>query len=329
MKITMYGTRGSIPTPSTKKQSTVEFGGNTTCIYLEADDGTKHIIDAGSGIRVLGLDMLRDGYNGKSGKKASLYISHTHWDHIQGLPFFAPAYIPGNDIHIYGEAKIKINGGSRTNLRMEHDLERTMNGHSDAPSLLLSVDDIGLRKTLEYQQNSRNFPASLDMLAGITQYYDFMPETGAIYLSDTLRVETMNVNHPGGCIAYRFTEYKKDGTTAIAIVNTDFEPELGWLKKMTNWWNNADIVIADGQYEPETSTTGINTFKKGWGHSDFETDLDIAKLAGAKKLLLTHHEPTMDDSYHLDLENRAKMYSKAGDYNVKVELAREGLSYII
>ena len=108
MKIHIYGARGSLPTPSGstpfgEKIITEKYGGNTTCIYIQADDGTEHIIDAGTGIRALGLDLLKKkGFDGTNNKKLNLYITHTHWDHIQGLPFFTPAYIKGNKIAIYG-----------------------------------------------------------------------------------------------------------------------------------------------------------------------------------------------------------------------------------
>ena len=341
MKVIIYGTRGSRPTPSTKKKSTSMFGGNTTCIYIEADDGTKHIIDAGTGIAELSqtlseqAELPAESQAEPSPFIANLYFSHAHWDHIQGLPFFMQAYSPKNSINVYGEAKIDIKAGSgaKDNLRIGNDLERTLAYHP-TPALLLSVKGSGIRQVLDFQQNPRNFPATLDLLTGINGYTDFLMDKapgfiGTIYQTGTLQVDTMLVNHPGGCVAYRFMETKKDGKLAELVVNTDFEPNPATDKLMLNWWSNADLVIADCQYEPEGSPITKNKFMKGWGHSDFQSDIRLASAAEAKHILLTHHEPKMDDFYHLDLERRAQAHAKMHAPRVFAELAREQTVYEI
>lgn len=318
MKITFYGTRGSIPAPSNRRRKTDEFGGNTTCLFVESSDGALHIIDAGTGIRELGLDLLKHyGFDGKTHARANIFITHTHWDHIQGIPFFVPAYIPGNDIQIYGDAKINLKGNFGTAIEK----------HSDAPGAsfnVLNIADIGLKRVLENQQNPRNFPASLDALKGVTACNDFIPDNGPIYKTTNLEINASLFNHPGGSISYRFTETKPDGSKVTFVFSTDFEPHDDYNDKVISLWKNADLVIADAQYEPRDSKANCNPFMPGWGHSDFVTDIELAKQADAKILALTHHEPKMDDSYHVGLEQRAGEYASAtGSRLEKVLLARE------
>ena len=95
MKFTFWGTRGSIPTPSSPEGPTHGFGGDTTCVSLEWGQDGLLVVDAGTGIRLAGLHWLRSGR-----KNYTLLFTHAHWDHLQGFPFFAPAYVPGNSIEI-------------------------------------------------------------------------------------------------------------------------------------------------------------------------------------------------------------------------------------
>ena len=326
MKVHIYGARCSLPTAAGNDSlngeiKTNKYGGNTTCIFIEAEDGTKHIIDAGTGIRNLGQYLAKNG----EGKGLNLYITHTHWDHIQGLPFFSPAYIEGNEMTVYGAAKINgVKKDTKTNL------EENIKKYS-TPTGVFKIEDEGIKQVLEKQQKYRNFPVPLDALKGIKDYFDFIPGS-TIYDTETLKIDTLELNHPGGCISYKFTEIDKDGGKKIFVFSTDFEPDDGdYDKRLQRFWKGADLVIADAQYEPK-DTSGMNPFMEGWGHSDFMTDLRMATKAGVKILLGTHHEPKMDDDYHNHLEEVAKdaarmlarqMKKKAVDF----EFAKEGDSY--
>lgn len=308
MEIKIAGCRGSLPSPSGRDLTgkdfhSEEFGGNTTCYYIESNQGDRIIVDAGSGIRSLGTYLLE---NQKQGD-IDLYITHTHWDHIQGFPFFVPAYIKGNHINVYGEAKVTgdlINTMENTDPR---EIQRVMqiNGH-------------GMKEVLAQQQNPRNFPAPLEFMAGLGEFYDFIPG-GLIKNSDGLRIESQSINHPGGCVSYKYTE---NGQTLV--VSTDFEPSSEEAKqKIIRWWQGAKVVIADGQYETGSKE---NPFMKGYGHSDPHINIGLAKEAGVERLIITHHDPKCDDFYLRDLEKRVRDYS-AKQNGPEIEFAREGSTY--
>ena len=317
MKIQIAGCRGSLPSPSGKDMdgkdfSTTEFGGNTTCYYFESQN-RRIIIDAGSGIAPLGRYFMEKGL-GKN-LDLDLYITHTHWDHIQGFPFFTPAYIKGNNIRVYGEAQIT------------GDLVNTINKTDPTQlSKVLQVNGVGVKAVLADQQKPRNFPAPLEYMAGLAGFYDFIPG-GKIKQDAQLKVESTSISHPGGCVSYKFTEYKPESNEKgkIIIVSTDFEPDSnGTDDKLVEWWQNADLVIADGQYETNSKQ---NPFMKSWGHSDPFIDLELARRANVKHLLITHFDPKSDDNYLRDFEQRVKAKSLADNLDIKVDFAREGSEF--
>jgi len=306
MKLKIAGCRGSLPSPSGRDISGVdfsthEFGGNTTCYYLEADNGRRIILDAGSGIAGLGRYMLKNGT--AKDAEIDLYITHTHWDHIQGFPFFTPAYIKGNKIDIYGEAQIK------------GDLIDTINKTDPSQvSKVLQVNGVGVKDVLADQQKARNFPAPIQCMAGLRGFYDFIPG-GLMRQENGLRVDTRRINHPGGCVSYKISEKGK-----VLVVSTDFEPdENGKDDEIVDWWQGADVVIADGQYETGSKQ---NPFMKSWGHSDPFVNLELARRAKAKRIIMTHHDPKSDDNYLNELEVRVKQ--KASELGLSAEFAREG-----
>ncbi len=332
MKIGIAGVRGSIPTPTgntlfERRVETSKYGGNTTCVYVEADDGSQHILDAGTGIRDLGVYLAsQGGFNGQ-GRELNLYITHTHWDHIQGIPFFGPAYVPGNKITVFGEAKVR---GVHDGVKLS--LEAAIREHSDQPGYfpgLLCVEGEGLQKVLQNQQSFRNFPAPLEALRGVQQYNDFIAGM-KIYEKGNLSIDTLALNHPGNSIAYRLTEKKNDGSKKMMVFSTDFEPdENGFDEKVIEFWRGANLVVADAQYEPRGSPYTENKFMPTWGHSDYYTDLMMATMAGVDTLMLTHYEPKMSDMYYDGLFERAKtaaveIAGKLGKRAVNVEMAREG-----
>ena len=137
-----------------------------------------------------------------------------------------------------------------------------------------------------------------------------------------MKVEAVAVNHPGGCLSYRVTETKA-GVKRTFVYCTDFEPDNnGEDDRLVELWGGAEVVIADAQYEVGSSE---NPFMKGWGHSDYVTDVNMALRARVRRLALTHHEPKMDDRYHDGLELRARSYAQQKSSDLEVVLAKEGL----
>ena len=208
-----WGTRGSIPTPGT---GTTRYGGNTSCVSLEmvpaagaaATGAELFILDAGSGIRLLGLDVLR-------GKRlpltAHLFLTHTHWDHIQGFPFFAPAFIPGNTITVYGAAG--------------------------------SDDD--LAGALAGQMLHRYFPVSLHQLGATIKFTTVAPGAQRI---GSATVTTAPLNHPGVTVGYRIDLGGRSVAYVTDCEPRGAPPEQPLDQAVVELARGADVLIHDAQY---------------------------------------------------------------------------------
>jgi phosphoribosyl 1,2-cyclic phosphodiesterase len=263
VRITFWGVRGSIPTPG---RDTAEIGGNTSCVEVRAGKLVL-ILDGGTGLRALGQKLLKE-----MPLTAHIFFSHVHWDHIQGFPFFAPAFVPGNKICLYGG-----NNVSRT-------LEETLAGQMDYPS----------------------FPVHLSQLGAEMTFRD-LHEGQVVALPDgeghELTVRTTRGNHPNGVWVYRIEHLGKSmvyatDTEHYAIV----DPKLVAIAK------NAELLVYDSQYTPEEyAGVGAGGPKVGWGHSTFEEGVKIVKAAGVKKLVLFHHDPGQADAAVRDKERRAQV----------------------
>ncbi|HLD72136.1 MAG TPA: MBL fold metallo-hydrolase [Candidatus Nanoarchaeia archaeon] len=309
MRITIFGTRGSIPVSGPQY---LTYGGETSCVSVSADSGKTFILDAGNGIRRL---------NSVGDKELYLLLTHLHWDHIQGLPFFKPTYDPQRRITVYGKA----------------------NG-------------ISVRTALENQHERVNFPVPFSALEGIKDIYEFQPGE-EIYDDGELCIDTLLQNHPsGGSVGYRFRERFGEGKMTTFVFSTDYEPEHNWLDdKVAEFWAGADLVIADMHYEPERaedsgdlaySADSANqadqlspeeeavSFKKGWGHSDYKTGLRLATLAEVQRIVGTHFAPESTDNYLSRLESRmeeeaGRIAEKLGKKKVEAKLAKPGQTYIL
>jgi len=263
MRIKFWGVRGSIPTPG---PDTVEFGGNTSCVEIRAGNALL-IFDGGTGLRLLGKELAA-----KMPFEAHIFFSHVHWDHIQGFPFFDPAFVPGNTIHLYGG-----NNVSRT-------LEETLAGQMDHPSFPVHLSDMAAKMIFN------------DLYEGQVLELDAGGGT-------KVKITTGRGNHPNGVWAYRV---EHDGHSVVYATDTEHyavtDPKLAKLAKGT------DVLIYDAQYTPEeyAGTAGRGGSKVGWGHSTFEAAALLAKVAGAKQLVLFHHDPMQNDAAVREKEKRAK-----------------------
>ena len=281
MHVRFWGTRGSIPTPGHR---TAIYGGNTSCVEIRTQDGTSLVLDCGTGIRMLGLDMLRR----PGPHRVHLLIGHTHWDHIQGFPFFTPAFLPGSELNIYGSAAF------------QRSLEDSLSG----------------------QMQYSYFPVKLQDLASRIHYREL--EEGFFRIGDIL-VETQYLNHTAPTIAYRVTA---DGATVAYVTDHEpFWYVPGPFhhpgdQRHVEFLRGADIVIHDAQYTSDEYKT-----KLGWGHSptDYVTDVGIA--AGVGRLVLFHHDPTHDDDAIKHIEDSQRARVLAAGSNLDVFAASEGMEF--
>jgi phosphoribosyl 1,2-cyclic phosphodiesterase len=261
MRITFWGVRGSIPSPG---PDTVGVGGNTSCVEVRAGKAVL-IFDGGTGLRLLGKRMLKE-----MPFTAHLFFSHVHWDHIQGFPFFDPAFVPGNVIHLYGG-----NNVSRT-------LEETLAGQMDHPSFPVHLTEMGAE--MVFHSVSGITPVEVDAGDG----------TKAV-------VRAAPGNHPNGVWAYRV-----DHGGRSVVYATDTEHYAVVDPKLSKLATGADVLIYDSQYTPEEYAGKNGMPKLGWGHSTFEEAVKLAKAANVKRLVLYHHDPMQNDAAVAEKERRAR-----------------------
>ncbi len=271
MKVRFWGVRGSYPVPG---QTTNRYGGNTSCVQVIPDDGTIIIVDAGTGIRRLGKALM-SGPCGEGQGTVHLLVSHTHWDHIQGLPFFAPLYEPGNQLFVYGRQR-------------EVHLEDIFRTQTEAPY----------------------FTVHLDEVAAAVSYIELIE--GACFELGGARVRCARLNHPNIAVGYRV---EADGATVAYVTDTapfdrilfqhEFiatEPqsppsreEADYLRELragvVDLCRDADLVLFDTMFTAEEYAS-----RPHWGHSTAEHAIDIAVDAGARRLALYHYSPTMTDA---------------------------------
>jgi phosphoribosyl 1,2-cyclic phosphodiesterase len=255
--IRFWGVRGSIASPGLY---TVRYGGNTPCVEMQVGD-RRLIFDGGTGLRGLGQSLLSS-----MPTEAHLFFSHTHWDHIQGFPFFEPAFVKGNRFDIYGA---------------------------------LSPKGQSIQQCLNDQMLHPNFPVPLQIMGGDLQFHDLEPEQ-SVKLGDIV-VETAPLNHPGGSMGYRVNWRG----LAVSYV-TDTEHFSDRLDEQVLWLSRgADVLIYDSTYTDEEYNSPTSS-KVGWGHSTWQEAVKIAQAAGVKQLVLFHHDPQHDDAFMDRVAEQAK-----------------------
>ncbi|MBF0274421.1 MAG: GHKL domain-containing protein [Nitrospinae bacterium] len=259
MKITFWGVRGSIPSPGEDK---IYFGGNTSCVEVQLKNHI-FILDCGTGLRGLGNKLLQGGGN----ITAKIFLSHYHWDHIQGFPFFIPFYVPNNAFEIYGP---------------------TLGGKN-------------VKSLLEGQMQAPYFPVPLSALQSNLSFHDV--EEGNCYSFDDLNVSVLPINHPGGAFAYKFSSH--DATLIYATDTEHYEGRID--ESLVDFCKGADVLIYDAQFSPEEyHGQNGGASKKGWGHSTMFHGAEIALKSKIKKLVLFHHDPNKGDKAIFEFEKRAR-----------------------
>jgi phosphoribosyl 1,2-cyclic phosphodiesterase/CheY-like chemotaxis protein len=284
MRIKFWGTRGSIAKPG---PDTVRYGGNTSCVEVRSSRGTLIIIDCGTGAHALGQSLLAANPKGIHGH---ILISHTHWDHIQGLPFFAPLFVPGNEWDIYGPKGL----------------------------------DQSVREALAGQMEYTYFPVALEQFGAIVRYHDLVE--GAFQIDD-VRITTRYLNHPALTLGFRL---EADGATLVYSTDHEPHsralaagegPISGQDERHAEFLRGADLVLHDAQYTAEEYPAKI-----GWGHSPAEYAVRIAQHAGVPKIALTHHDPMHDDKSLDQIVEKLRAALQSSGSALEVFAAAEGLS---
>lgn len=296
MRVRIWGTRGSIPTPSAPDIPTRRYGGDTSCVSVSAGDALV-ILDAGTGVRHLGNELMRAGP-----RSATVLFSHFHWDHIQGFPFFVPAYHQDFSFDIY--APPSKDEGSQANVA---------------------------QAALEQQHASPFFPVPFCALKARLRFLR-LPTDGPLRIpagASRLVIHHAPLSHPGGCHGYRIEEQSDDAPTRVFVYLTDNEhPAEGTSPAVQNLAKGADLVLMDSQFT-EDEYEGRSGYgpRIGWGHSTWKACLREAKEAGAKRLLLSHHDPGHDDSFITLMERAAR--SEGAKHGIRVEAAVQFREYEI
>jgi CheY-like chemotaxis protein/phosphoribosyl 1,2-cyclic phosphodiesterase len=285
MDVRFWGTRGSLAKPG---PTTLRYGGNTSCVELRGDDGTLIVLDCGTGAHGLGQALMAAGGGRASGH---LMISHTHWDHIQGFPFFAPLFVSGNSWDIYAPGA------------MGRQLERTLAGQ------------------MEYNY----FPVTLAQLGATIRFHDLAEGDFAI---GDVRVTAQYLNHPALTLGYRL---QSGGNAVVYAVDHEPHapnpaaraagdpPRHKEDQRHIDFLAGADLVIHDSQY-----TIAEYPQKTGWGHTPAEWATDYAVAARARQLALTHHDPLRDDDAVDRVLATCRSRASAAGSDVNVFAAREG-----
>lgn len=307
MKVNFWGVRGSYPAPGA---ATNRYGGNTACVEVRAEGAPPIIIDAGTGIRKLGKELMQSEFGAGRGS-ACLLVSHTHWDHIQGLPFFAPLYQKGNRLEVFARQR-----------------------------------DTQLRSVFASQTESPYFPVPFDSVKAEVMWHELVE--GEQFDIGSVRVSCSRLNHPWIALAYRLEcrgrslAYVSDTAPFRDLLLEDkfisrppapgapLTPEdAAKLEAMrqgvVRLCQGADLIIYDTQFTSEEYLQ-----KPHWGHSCPDDGVEIARAAGARSLALFHHSPERSDdeldailavcrARHPDLSIVAAAESLAIDLDVAVQ----------
>jgi phosphoribosyl 1,2-cyclic phosphodiesterase len=282
--VCFWGTRGSIPTPGPQ---TTRYGGNTACVSITGPRGQLLILDAGSGLRPLGHELM---IRPAGPLTADILLTHTHWDHIQGLPFFKPLSAAGNSFCVYGAAQ----------------------------------EGIGLEQILRRQMDPMVFPIPLEAFAAGIEVREI--SEGPLDLSD-FDVRAFRLRHPGTTLGFRLT--LSTGGRDLAYL-TDNELGSGgrypvsadWRTRLVRFLAGVDTLIHDAMYSDQ-----IIEARGGWGHSTPRQAVELAADSGVKRLVLFHHEPEHGDDALDAIVEETREYAATIAGELVVDAAAERASF--
>lgn len=290
MKLRFWGVRGSIPTPG---PATVRYGGNTTCLEVRTDEGDLIVLDGGTGIHPLALSLLKE-----MPIEANVFITHTHWDHIHGLPFFVPIFVPGNRITIHGPFD--------------------------------PVSGQGIEQVMAVQMQYSFFPVREAELKAQLDYRSLAP--GESVTVGNATITPVLLNHPVINYGYRI-----DSGGKSLFFTGDHEPPQNIYAPGEDGHADYEALVAERQATIHEALRGIDVLvadcsyttaeyasKRGWGHGTYASSIELARAVGAQRLICTHHEPTRSDDA-LEAAFASALAEAGLDDGLEVLLAKEGL----
>ncbi len=286
MFIKFWGTRGSVPVPG---KDTIKYGGNTPCVEIRTSNNKLLILDAGTGIRELGHSLIQNGSN----ESLDILLSHYHWDHIQGIPFFIPIYQKGRDITFYG-----IPGRENE-----------------------------MKKLLSNQMELDYFPVKINEVPANIKFEHVRPNN-VLHL-DGFKIETLSVYHPSPTLTFKVSEngkniiYMTDNELDVKGENdSNISQKLSVKnKELIEFCSGCDYLIHDMMYDEEVIES-----KLGWGHSSNKAVANFAMLADVKNLIFFHYNPDYTDEKIDQLLESTKQELKKNGSNINCIASREGLT---
>jgi phosphoribosyl 1,2-cyclic phosphodiesterase len=290
------GVRGSYPVPG---PTTVQVGGNTACVEVRAG-GHLIILDAGTGIISLGQDLVRQHEAENRPVIATLLFSHTHHDHTQGFPFFAPAYLGTSTLYMFGPKNFY------------EDIEEALTRAMLAPTFPIALDELKSLRIISNIDESEVIVLDQGKEPQIVNIYreETTPSPDAVYISPI-----RSFFHPKGGV----TLYRIEWAGKKIVYASDTEGYVGGDTRLIRFAEEADLLIHDAQYTTEEYLTGTVP-KQGWGHSTPEMATAVAQEAKVKRLALFHHDPSHDDQMLYEIERQAQQVFPS------TVLAHEGLT---
>lgn len=279
-----WGVHGTLPVPGPEY---TRYGGNTPCVSVEVGGEPLFIFDCGSGIKKLSDRIMQGGGQRFS---ARIFITHTHWDHINTIPFFAPLYVRGNQIEIYGPYQ----------------------------------GDLTIERAISAQMDSVYFPVTVREFGARIVYRDLREE--ALHFGP-VRIDSMLMSHPGNCLGYRLAAR---GRVVCYITDNELYPPGSaryngrYVEHLAAFCRDADLLITDTTYRDEEYPS-----KMDWGHSAVSQVADLAARANVKRLHLFHHDPDQTDAaIDRKLEDTRAALAKLGS-KVVCEAPAEGSTAVV
>jgi phosphoribosyl 1,2-cyclic phosphodiesterase len=314
LRVHFWGTRGSIPSPG---RETVRYGGNTPCLELRTPEGWLIVLDAGTGIRELGRSLMDRAHGAPI--RGDIFLTHAHWDHIQGLPFFAPIFHPGNQFTIWGSKAMETSIG----------------------------------RVVRDQMSPVVFPVAFEQLAATIEFRELAEGHS---MPGNYDVSVMPVQHPGGALAFRFASRaigapvdappgaSRDGATSrdvgaalnghgrglVYISDNELRPAAPyeftatWRRDLVRFVHGARVLVHDAMFTAEEYA-----HHHGWGHSTYEDAVELALEAEVETLVLFHHKPERtDDEVDRRTDDCRTMAAHHGG-SLRVVAAAEGLTLTV